>query len=117
VQRALNELADAGYLAKQVTKDGIADEFRASGQEPGVGEAELPDLDEPFAPADGPASGGTGGRGPPNHPDDTPSSVSSTGFVWVVGGERDAESTQRSTRATLPAPDATDEAESAAPPG
>src|SRR5699024_228897 len=117
VQRALNELADAGYLAKTETKTGIANEFRASGEEPGVGEADLPELDEPFAPADGPASGSDGERGPPNHPDDSPFSVSSTGFVWVVGGETDAESAKRSTRATLPAPDATDEAESAAPPG
>jgi hypothetical protein len=100
-----------------VTKDGIADEFRASGQEPGVGEAELPDLDEPFAPADGPASAANSERGPPNHPDDTPSSVSSTGFVWVVGSMRDSSDSgrrQRGVRATLPAPE---EADSAAPPG
>jgi hypothetical protein len=100
-----------------VTKDGIADEFRASGQEPGVGEAELPDLDEPFAPADGPASAANGERGPPNHPDDTPSSVSSTGFVWVAGSMTDGSASarrQRSMRATLPAPE---EADSAAPPG
>jgi hypothetical protein len=117
VQRALNELADAGYLAKQETKDGIADEFRASGQEPGVGEAELPNLDEPFTPADGPASGANDERGPPNHPDDTPSSVSSTGFVWVAGSMTDGSDSarrQRSVRATLPAPE---EADSAAPPG
>jgi hypothetical protein len=117
VQRALNELADAGYLAKQVTKDGIANEFRTSGQEPGVGEAELPDLDKPFSPTDGPTSDSAGERGPPYHPDDTPSSVSSTGFVWVVGSMTegsDGESRQRSVRATLPAPE---EADSAAPPG
>jgi hypothetical protein len=117
VQRALNELADAGYLAKQETKNGIADEFRASGQEPGVGEADLPDLNEPFAPADGPASGSNTGRGPPNHPDDSPSSVSSTGFVWVAGSMTDDTDTarrQRSMRATLPAPE---KAGSAAPPG
>jgi hypothetical protein len=117
VQRALNELADAGYLAKQVTKDGITNEFRASGQEPGVGEAELPDLDAPFAPTGGPASGSAGEGGPPNHPDDTLSSVSSTGFVWVVGSMTEGSESsrrQRSARATLPAPE---EADSAAPPG
>ena len=55
--------------SKRETKDGIADEFRASGQEPGVGEAELPDLDEPFGPTDGPTSGANGERGPSANPD------------------------------------------------
>jgi hypothetical protein len=117
VQRALNELDDAGYLAKRETKNGIADEFRASGQEPGVGKADLPDLDEPFAPADGPASGSNGERGPPNHPDETLSSVSSTGFVWVAGSMTEGSESgrrQRSVRATLPAPEVAD---SAAPSG
>jgi hypothetical protein len=117
VQRALNELADAGYLAKRETKDGIADEFRASGQEPGVGKAELPELDEPFAPGDGPASASNGERILPNTPDDSASSVSSTGFVWVAGSMTEGSDSgrrQRSMRATLPAPE---EADSAAPPG
>jgi hypothetical protein len=117
VQRGLNELAEAGYLDKQETKNGIADEFRASGEEPGVGEAELPDLDEPFTPGDGPASGSSDKRGPPDHPDDSPHTVSSTGFVWVVGSiadDSDGVVGQRSAGATLPAPE---EADSVAPPG
>ena len=117
VQRALNELADAGYLDKRETKNGLANGFRATGEEPDVGEAELPDLEDPFAAADEPASGVNGGRGSPNTPDDSPSSVSSTGFVWVVGGEPVGESSHRSARATLPAPDESATADSAAPPG
>jgi hypothetical protein len=118
VQRALNELDDAGYLAKRETKNGLANEFRAvEGEEAGVGEAELPELEKPFAPADGPASGSAGQGGPLDPPDDSPSSVSSTGFVWVVGGDSATDSGHRSARATLPAPDGTEETESAAPPG
>jgi hypothetical protein len=118
VQRVLNELAEAGYLAKRETKDGLANEFRAvEGEGPGVGEAELPELDDPFVPADGPASNSAGRGGPPDHPDETPSSVSNTGFVWVVGGDGEPESSHRSARATLPAPDVPGGAESAAPPG
>ena len=111
VQRALNELTDAGYLAKRETKNGIADEFRAGGQEPGVGEADLPELDELFGPADGSANGANAERGSPNQPDDSPSSVSSTGFVWVAGSMMDGSDSarrQRSMRATLPAPEEAD---------
>src|SRR5699024_7538402 len=117
VQRALNELAAAGYLAKTETKNGVADEFRATGEEPGVGEADLPDLDEPFAPDNKPTSAANGKRNSSTHPDDSPSSVSSTGFVWVVGGESHAESSSRRARATLRAPDVSAGADSAAPPG
>jgi hypothetical protein len=116
VRRALNEFADLGYLAKHETKNGLANSYRTN-EEPGVGEADLPDLDDPFASADGPESAFTGRGGSSGTPDGSPSSVSSTGFVWVVGGETDAESGYRRARATLPAPDVTDEAESAAPPG
>jgi hypothetical protein len=116
VRRALNEFADLGYLEKHETKNGLANSYRTN-EEPGVGEADLPDLDEPFAPADGPESASSGRGGSSGTPDGSPSSVSSTGFVWVVGGETDAESGYRRARATLPAPDATDSAESAAPPG
>jgi len=105
VQRALNELDAAGYLDKRETKNGVADEFRATGQEPGVGEAELPDLDDPFAPSNGPESTGDGRGRSPENPDDSPSSVSSTGFVWVVGGEPGTDTDRRSARATLPAPE------------
>jgi hypothetical protein len=108
VQRALNELADLGYLAKRETKNGLANEFTSvEGTEPGVGEAELPTLDDPFAPGEGQAS----------DPDEKPSMVSSTGFVWVVGeitDELESGSSQRDVRATLPAPE---EADSVAPPG
>jgi hypothetical protein len=108
VQRALNELTELGYLAKRETKNGLANGFRSvEGAEPGVGKAELPTLDDPFAPDEG----------QPSDPDETPSRVSSTGFVWVVGSitdEVDSGSRQRSTRATLPAPK---EVESVAPPG
>jgi hypothetical protein len=117
VQRALNDLTDAGYLAKTETKNGLANEFRAGSEEPGVGEAELPELEDPFAPDDGPASGSSGDRGPPDHPDGSPHTVSSTGFVWVVGeitDELDGGGSHRDVRATLPAPE---EADSAAPPG
>jgi hypothetical protein len=116
VRRALNEFADLGYLEKRETKTGLANSYRTA-EEPGVGEADLPDLDEPFAPSDGAESASAGRGGSPEHPDGSPSSVSSTGFVWVVGGETDAESGYRRARATLPAPDVTDGAESAAPPG
>jgi hypothetical protein len=116
VRRALNEFADLGYLEKRETKNGLANGYRTS-EEPGVGEADLPDLDEPFAPADGSESASDGRRGSPEHPDGSASRVSSTGFVWVVGGETDDESGYRRARTTLPAPDATDGAESAAPPG
>jgi hypothetical protein len=117
VQRALNELAEGGYLDKHETKNGLANEFRASGEEPGVGEAELPELEDPFAPSDGPASGANGERGPADTPDDSASSVSSTGFVWVVGSITDdlaGGSSQRDVRATLPAPE---EADSVGQPG
>ena len=101
-QRALND------LAKRETKNGLANEFSSvEGTEPGVGEAELPALDDPFGPDEGQ---------PPADPDESPSIVSSTGFVWVVGAvtdELDSGSSQRSGRATLPAPE---EAQSAASP-
>ena len=116
VRRALNEFADLGYLAKRETKNGLANSYRTT-EEPGVGEADLPDLDEPFTSADGLESA-SGGRGrSAGDPDGSPSSVSSTGFVWVVGGETDAESDYRRARVTLPAPDPTDGGESAASPG
>jgi hypothetical protein len=91
VRRVLNEQTNLGYLDKQETKNGLANGYRAIDKpEAREGEVELPSLDDPFR-------AGT-------DQDESPSRVSSTGFVWVVGVNRGCESRHRSARATLPAP-------------
>jgi hypothetical protein len=104
VQRALSDLADLGYLAKTETKAGLANEFSSvEGTEPGVGEAELPTLDEPFA----------SDKEGVSDPAETTSRVSSTGFVWVSGSvtdDLDSGGSQRNVRGTLPAPENADSA-------
>ena len=103
VRRVLNELAELGYLAKRETGPGLANEFRpVEGAEPGTGEVELPGLDEPFAPGEEPSAGrGQSGDGP----DGSPSRVSSTGFVWVVGVGTGVRPDSQGRRATIPAPE------------
>lgn len=51
VRRVLNELAELGHLEKRETNIGLANEFRTV-EEPGDGEIELPDLNDPFAPSE-----------------------------------------------------------------
>ena len=111
----MNEFVDPGYLAKHETKNGFANSYRTN-EEPGVGKADLPDFNESFTPDYGPESAFGGRRGPSENSDRSPS-VSSTGFVWVVGGETDAESGYWRARATLPPPDTSDGAEWDVPPG
>jgi len=107
VRRVLNEQSELGYLDKRMTKTGLANDFRTV-EEPGDGEIELPDLNEPFA-TQGEASRP---RYEPNHsptdPDDSSIGVSSTGFVWVVGVDSGSQNGRRSVRATLPAPERAD---------
>jgi hypothetical protein len=109
VRRVLNEHTELGYLEKRETKTGLANEFRTV-EQPGDGEIELPDLDEPFGPDEGgPADSTTRGQAP-GDPADSPLGVSSTGFVWVVGVGVGGEGRCRSGRATLPAPEGADPA-------
>jgi hypothetical protein len=107
VRRVLNEHTELGYLDKRETKTGLANEFRTV-EQPGNGEIELPDLDEPFA-SDNDALADRSTRGQaPSDPDDSSLGVSSTGFVWVVGVGAGGEGRRRSSRATLPAPEGAD---------
>jgi hypothetical protein len=109
VRRVLNEHTELGYLDKRETKTGLANEFRTV-EEPGDGEIELPNLDEPFGPDEGkPADRSTRGQAA-GDPDDSPLGVSSTGFVWVVRVGAGGEGRRRSGRATLPAPEGADPA-------
>jgi hypothetical protein len=112
IRRVLNELTDLGYLAKQETENGLANQFRTV-EEPSEGEVELPELDDPFAKDEAPGGGESGGSQASVDPADSPLGVSSTGFVWVAGVGSGGESGCRRTRATLPAPEAAD---TAAPP-
>ena len=96
-----------GYLAKQETENGLANQFRTV-EEPGDGEIELPEFDEPFATGEGETAGGRGQA--PADPADSSLGVSSTGFVWVVGVGTGVEGRCRSSRATLPAPEEADPA-------
>ena len=112
VRRVLNELTELGYLEKRETKAGVANEFRAL-EEPDEGEVELPDLDGPFTPEEGPKEGASREL-PSGDPDNSAIGVSSTGFVWVTGVDMRTEARFRRGRATLPAPEDT---EMAAPPG
>ena len=99
----------AGVSGKCETKTGLANEFRTV-EEPGDGEIELPDLDDPFASDEGEAADSTTRGQPPGDPADSSLGVSSTGFVWVVGVGSGGEGRRRSGRATLPAPEGTDPA-------
>jgi hypothetical protein len=103
VRRALNEFAELGYLKKRETQTGVANQFGEL-QEPGVGEADLPDLETPVEPGD--------------DPDNTPLEQSNTGFVWVVGRTNRSEPQPGRVRSHLPAPNGGDRADQAsAPPG
>jgi len=107
VRRVLNEHTELGYLDKRETKTGLANEFQTV-EEPGDGEIELPELDEPFAMDEGETVGGR--EQAPADTDDSSLGVSSTGFVWVVGVGTRGEGRHRTDRATLPAPEGPDPA-------
>ena len=113
VRRVLNEHTELGYLEKRETKTGLANEFRTV-EEPGNGEIELPEVDDPFATDENDPAEPTPRGQAPADPDELSLGVSSTGFVWVVGVGAGGEGGRRSSRATLPAPEAPD---MASPPG
>jgi hypothetical protein len=104
VRRVLNEHTELGYLEKHETKTGLANEFQTV-EEPGDGEIELPELDEPFATEEGETAGARGQA--PADPADSSLGVSSTGFVWVIGVDERNETRYRAARTILPAPAAT----------
>jgi hypothetical protein len=109
VRRVLNEHTELSYLEKRETKTGLANEFRTV-EQPGDGEIELPDLDDPFAPGEGESADSTTRGQAPGDPADSSLGVSSTGFVWVVGVGVGGEGRRRSGRPTLPAPQGADPA-------
>lgn len=101
VRRTLNEFAALGYLTKHETKEGLANGYQSL-DEPGAGEVELPDLDDPFTP-DGPPD-----RSAENEGDDHHESPITRCYTWNVEVDADdvSDSARReSTRATLPAPE------------
>jgi hypothetical protein len=100
VRRTLNEFADFGYLTKHETKEGLATDYDGFA-EPDAGVVELPELDDPFTPAD-PSAGGE------ETEDDHHRSPITRYYTWSVEVDADDLSNsprRESARATLPAPE------------
>lgn len=96
IRRTLNEFAELGYLTKHETKNGVANGFQSL-EEPGAGEVELPEIEDPFDP-DGPPGGGD---------EDPHRSPVIRYYTWSVEVDMDdlpSSPRRESTRATLPAP-------------
>lgn len=89
VRRVLSELADFGYLEKDETPNGYANEYSLD-EEPGAAEVELPELDTRAADGD---------------PGRDPLEVVYTWSVRVTPGEARAAEHRPTTSACLPAPD------------
>jgi hypothetical protein len=101
IRRTLNEFAALGYLDKHETKDGLANDYQSLA-EPGAGEVELPDLDDPFTPDGAPDRGGES-EGDDHHR--SPITRCYTWNVEVDAGDLSNSPRRQSARATLPAPE------------
>lgn len=103
VRRVLNELTDLGYLTKRETKKvspTAIGQSRSRASAKPICRISMICLRRVTG-----QRGILSGEEAPDHPDESPSSISITGIVWVVGVDSDAESSRRSARATLPAPE------------
>jgi len=87
VRRHLATLADAGYLGRDETATGVANEY-TDAEAPGAGDATLPSV----------AGGAT------DTPDDSPQYVSYTWSVRVAGGNEGDSGLREPGRVTIPAP-------------